>query len=393
MDSVRAGWDFDEALDRRGTDCVKWDVCAAGELPMWVADMDFACPPAVRKAVEDRAAQGVFGYALIPDAWYDAYIGWWKDRHDFAMEREWLAFSTGVVPIISSVVRKLTSPAEGVLLQTPVYNVFYNCILNNGRRVVESPLTYRDGRYEVDFADLEEKLSDPQTTLMILCNPANPVGAIWDADTLRRIGELCWEHHVTVVSDEIHCDLTDPGCSYVPFASVSQHCRDNSVTCLAPTKTFNIAGIQTAAVCVPEPHLRARVVRALNTDEVAEANVFAPVAAIAAFTECGPWLDDLREYIAQNKRLVRERLNDEALGISVVASEATYLLWLDCAGMCDDTDRFAAFLREHSGLVLSKGSQYGPQGRTFLRMNVACPRSLVEDGLNRFVRAAREYVR
>lgn len=218
------------------------------------------------------------------------------------------------------------------------------------------------------------------------------MGAIWDADTLRRIGELCWEHHVTVVSDEIHCDLTDPGCSYVPFASVSQHCRDNSVTCLAPTKTFNIAGIQTAAACVPEPHLRARVVRALNTDEVAEANVFAPVAAIAAFTECGPWLDELREYIAQNKHLVRERLNDEALGISVVASEATYLLWLDCAGMCDDADRFVAFLREHGGLVLSKGSQYGPQGRTFLRMNVACPRSLVEDGLNRLVRAAREYV-
>lgn len=385
-------WDFDAAVDRRGTQSVKWDECAAGELPMWVADMDFPTAPAVREAVERRASQGVFGYALVPDEWYDAYIGWWQERHGFKMKRGWLAFSTGVVPIISSVVRKLTTPAEKVLIQTPVYNIFYNSILNAGRRVLESPLRYRDGVYEVDFLDLEEKLADPQTTLMILCNPANPVGKIWDRETLERIGELCWEHRVTVVSDEIHCDLTDPGCSYVPFASVSDHCRDNSVTCMAPTKAFNIAGLQTAAVCVPEPHLRARVVRAINSDEVAEPNVFAAVAAVAAFTAGAPWLDDLRAYLAQNKQLVRESLGDGAFGITVVPSQATYLLWLDCTGPCGaDADGFCEFLRKETGLVLSAGSQYGEAGRAFLRMNVACPRVRVKDGVERLRRGALAY--
>ncbi len=385
-------WDFDTPIDRRETQSVKWDECAAGELPMWVADMDFATAPVVREAVERRASQGVFGYALVPDEWYDAYIGWWDGRHGFKMEREWLAFATGVVPIISSVVRKLTTPAEQVLIQTPVYNIFYNSILNAGRRVLESPLRYRDGEYDVDFAELEAKLADPQTTLMILCNPANPVGKLWKRETLERVGELCWKHHVVVVSDEIHCDLTDPGCRYVPFASVSEHCRNNSMTCIAPTKAFNIAGLQTAAVCVPEPHLRARVVRAINSDEVAEPNVFATVAAVAAFTGGAPWLDDLRGYLARNKETVRAALAEGDLGIRVVPSQATYLLWLDCTGLCGDSaDEFCEFLRRETGLVLSAGSQYGAAGRAFLRMNVACPRIRLDDGIERLCRGAVAY--
>ncbi len=387
-----AAWDFDLAVDRRGTESVKWDECAPGELPMWVADMDFPTAPAVREAVERRAVQGVFGYTLVPDEWYEAYIGWWEGRHGLKMEREWLAFATGVVPIISSVVRKLTTPAEQVLIQTPVYNIFYNSILNAGRRVLESPLTYREGAYSVDFDDLEAKLADPQTTMMILCNPANPVGKIWDRETLERIGELCWKHHVVVLSDEIHCDLTDPGTSYVPFASVSERCRENSVTCIAPTKAFNIAGLQTAAVCVPEPHLRARVVRAINSDEVAEPNVFATVAAIAALTEGGPWLDALRVYLAENKGLVRDALADGSLGMRVVPSEATYLLWIDCGGLCgSDAGAFCEFLREETGLVLSAGAQYGAAGRAFLRMNVACPRARLEDGIERLRRGAQAF--
>ena len=273
-------YDFDQVVDRRGTHAAKWDV-AGHELPMWIADMDFLTAPEIIAAVRDRASHGIYGYTDVPEAWYDAILGWWRDRHGFHMERDWLIFSTGVVPTISSVVRKLTTPGENILTMTPVYNIFFHSIENNGRRVLECPLPYRDGTYGLDWADLEGKLADPQTTMLILCNPHNPVGTIWDRETLARVGELCWKHHVMVLSDEIHCDLTDPGCDYLPFASVSEHCRQNSITCIAPTKAFNLAGLQTSAVVVPDGVLRHKVWRALITDEVAEPNCFAAEAAIA----------------------------------------------------------------------------------------------------------------
>ena len=375
-------YDFDTAVDRRGTGSLKWDV-AENELPMWVADMDFQTAPAVREALERRARHGVFGYAIVPDAWYEAYMGWWKDRHGLKLEKDWLIFCTGVVPAISSMVRKLTTPAEKVLIQTPVYNIFFNSILNNGRQVLESPLVYENGGYRIDFGDLERKLSDPQTTLMILCNPHNPVGKIWDRDTLERIGELCFRHHVRVISDEIHCDLTAPGCAYVPFASVSEHCRQISVTCIAPTKAFNLAGLQTAAVAVPDPVLRHKVWRGLNTDEVAEPNAFAVDAAVAAFTRGADWLDALREYIFENKRLTEEFVKKEIPGVTAVPSQATYLSWLDCTALSAPAEELASFLREKTGLYLSSGEQYGGQGKWFLRLNLACPRTVAQDGLRR----------
>ena len=353
------------------------------ELPMWVADMDFQTAPAIRAALERRVAHGVFGYSIVPNEWADAYISWWRERHQFQMERDWLIFCTGVVPAISSVVRKLTTPGEKVLIQTPVYNIFFNSIVNNGRNVLESPLVYENGEYSIDFEQLEQDLADPQTSLMILCNPHNPVGKIWDKDTLARIGELCWKHHVVVLSDEIHCDLTDPGREYVPFASVSEHCRGNSVTCVAPTKCFNIAGLQTAAVSVPDPFLRHKVWRGLNTDEVAEGNVFAVDAAVAAFTKGGPWLDELREYIYTNKQVVKNFLERELPLIHLVPSDATYLLWLDCGQITDNAGPLADSIREKTGLYLSEGGQYGKTGERFLRMNIACPRSRLLDGLER----------
>lgn len=381
---------FDRVTDRRGTDSLKWNV-ADGELPMWVADMDFPTAPAVRRAIERRAAHGVFGYTEVPQAWYRAYADWWEKRHRLTVEPDWLIFCTGVVPAISSLVRKLTTPAEKVLLQTPVYNIFFNSVLNNGRQVLESPLLYDGIGYRMDFADLEEKLADPQTTLMILCNPHNPIGRIWSREELARVGELCARYHVMVISDEIHGDLTDPGCDYVPFASVSPLCRDNSVTCVAPTKTFNIAGLQTAAVMVPEPFLRHRVWRGLNTDEVAEPNAFAVEAAIAAFTEGAPWLDELRAYVSENKETARRFAAEKLPQIRIVPSQATYLLWLDCTALTDDTAELAAFLRQKTGLYLSAGGQYGRGGRGFLRMNIACPRSVLTDGLHRLAAGTAAY--
>lgn len=375
-------YDFDTVIDRRHTDSLKWDV-RDNELPMWVADMDYKTAPAITEAIIKRAQHGVYGYSVVPDEWGQAYRQWWSRRHHWDIDTEWLVFTTGVIPAISSVVRKLTTPNENVLIQTPVYNIFFNSIVNNGRRPLESPLVYKDGEYSIDWKDLESRLSDPQTTLMILCNPQNPSGKIWDADTLRRIGELCKKYYVTVISDEIHCDITDPGKEYTPFASVSDTCRDISITCIAPTKTFNMAGIQTAAVVVPEKNLRHKVWRALNTDEVAEPNTFAISAAIAAYSEGEEWLDELRQYISHNKNIVYDYVEKNIPQINVVKSDATYLLWLDCSAITTDSRRLAAGIRRKTGLYLSAGSVYGKGGEQFLRLNIACAKSVLMDGLER----------
>lgn len=413
-----SGYDFDKIVDRRGTGSYKWDV-AEGELPMWVADMDFETAPCVKKALEERVSHGVFGYNVVPSEWYEAYQGWWESRHHFRLEKDWLIFCTGVVPAISSIVRKMTTVGENVAVLTPVYNIFFNSIVNNGRNAVQCPLRYRpkmtedakaravsgmddaeikassrmetSSDYEIDFVALEKVLSNPQTTMLIFCNPHNPVGRIWNQEELSRVGELCKRHHVLVVSDEIHCDLTDPGKSYVPFASASEVCRDNSITCIAPTKAFNIAGMQTAAVVVPDPVLRHKVWRGLNTDEVAEPNSFAEPVTVAAFTEGGPWLDALRQYLYENKLLVREFVAEHLPRVHVVPSEATYLLWLDCRDYAEDSVELAAFLRRETGLYVSDGAEYGEAGKPFLRLNVACPRQRVEDGLARLKRGLDQY--
>lgn len=379
-------FDFDTPVNRRGTGSLKWNV-GERELPMWVADMDFPTCPAVLEALEARVAHGVFGYTEAGIEWRAAVCGWWERRHGFRMRPEWLIFSTGVVPILSSVVRKLTTPNENVLILTPVYNIFFNCIVNNGRHPLEVPLCREDGEYRVDFDALEAGLSDPQTTMMILCNPHNPIGKIWNRETLAKIGELCRQYHVVVVSDEIHCDLTDPGHDYIPFASVSEDCRMNSISCFAPTKTFNLAGIQTAGVSVPNPFLRHRVWRGLNTDEVAEPNVFAVPAAVAAYTCGDEWLDSLREYLYANKQTVREFAEKKLPMLRVTPSDATYLLWLDCGAITDDSGRLASAIRKKTGLYLSAGAQYGHGGETFLRMNIACPRVTLADGLERLEQA------
>ena len=375
-------YNFDKITDRCGTNSLKWNV-PDGELPMWVADMDFQTAPEIREAMTKRAQHGIFGYTVVPEEWYDAYTGWWDRRHHFKMDKEWLIFTTGIVPAIASAVRKLTTVGDNVLVQTPVYNMFFNSIVNNGRNVVEAPLKYDGEEYCIDFEELEQKLADPQTTMMILCNPHNPVGKIWDRENLVKIGELCFRHHVTVLSDEIHCDLTEPGCGYIPFASVSDTCRSISLTFIAPTKTFNLAGIQTAAVVVQDEVLRHKMRWALHTDGVSEPNVFAVDAAVAAFTKGEAWLDALREYIAANKRLVRDFLQGNLPEIKPVYSEATYLIWLDCGSLPGNGSGISRFLREKAGLYLLGGGQYGLGGENFLRMNVACPRSLLEDGMNR----------
>jgi cystathionine beta-lyase len=380
---------FDEVIDRSNTQSYKWNV-KENELPMWVADMDFRTAPAIREAMQKRLDHGIFGYSLTPDAWYEAYTGWWKRRYQFDMKKEWLLFCNGVIPAISSVVRKLTCPAEKVVVMSPVYNMFYHSIYNNGRNILECPLDYENGAYSINFEALEKACADPQSTLLILCNPHNPAGILWDRETLARIGAICEQNHVTVLSDEIHCDLTIPGKSYIPFASVSDTCADISVTCIAPTKTFNIAGLQSAAVCVPNPTLRHKVRRALNTDEVAEGNAFSCDAAIAAYEHGEAWLDELRQYLADNRSFAEDYINGQIPGLYAVHGDATYLLWIDCSSIGISSDRLAVLIREKTGLFLSEGAVYRGNGAQFLRMNLACPRSRVEDGVKRLKQAVEQ---
>ena len=383
-------YNFDKLTVRNNTGSLKWDI-EEHELPMWVADMDFETAVEIQEAIRKRAVHGIYGYSIVTEDWYQAYISWWKRRHAFSMDREWLIFCTGVVPAISSIIRKLTTIGENILVQPPVYNVFFNSILNNGRNIVENRLIYDEAGYHIEFDDLEEKLSNPQTTMMILCNPHNPIGKIWDKNTLAQIGELCYKHHVIVLSDEIHCDLTDPMAEYIPFASISDICRENSITCLAPTKAFNLAGIQTAAVMVSDKTLRHKVWRGFHTDEIAEPNAFAIPAAVAAFTKGEEWLDELREYLFQNKKFTREYLERNLPQLKMVSSEATYLLWLDCGKIIEFITDPAEFVRQSSGLFLSTGKIYGENGSNFLRMNIACPRARLEDGLERLRKCLEVY--
>lgn len=375
--------DFNAITDRRGSGSEKWNV-RDNELPMWVADMDFPAAPCIRRAIEKRAAHGVFGYSSIPEAWYDAYRNWWGTHHGLNMDRKDLLFVTGVIPALSSAIREFTSPGDKIIIQTPVYNHFFTSINSNGRQVLGNPLIYRDGKYEMDFEDLENKLSDPQAAMLVLCNPQNPVGKIWSREELARIGELCKKYHVPVFSDEIHCDLTAPGKGYVPFASVNETCRMNSITALAPTKAFNIAGMHSAAVFVPEEGLRRRMDRAMRRDEVADPGAFAMDAAIAAFSDEGwEWLVSLRDYIEENKNTAYAFIGKELPEIYAVPQDATYLMWLDISRCSEDSGEFQRFLRKNTGLYVNPGTIYGEDGKHFLRLNVACPRALLDDGLDR----------
>lgn len=384
-------YDFSKLTNRKETNSLKWDV-ETNELPMWVADMDFETAPEIVEALQKRLDHKIFGYNIVPDEYFESIQNWWSSRHKFKIENEWMMFCIGVVPAISSIVRKMTTVGENVLIQAPVYNIFYNSILNNGRHVLSSDLIYDGNEYSIDFKDLEEKLSMPQTTMMILCNPHNPIGKIWTREVLKRIGDLCAKHNVLVVSDEIHCDIVAPNREYIPFASVSQTNLMNSITCIAPTKTFNLAGLQTACIVVPNHVLRHKVNRGINTDEVAEPNSFAITATIAAFTKGENWLNELREYIENNKQTTINFIKEELPELHVIPSEATYLLWIDCSRVCDNSVELVQAVRNTTGLYLSDGLEYGENGKCFVRINVACPLERLNDGLERLKKGIENFL-
>ena len=376
-------YDFNKLANRRNTDSYKWDV-KDNELPMWVADMDFLVFPDIVDALKKRVDIKAYGYSKIPEKYFESIKWWWKEYHNTEIEREWMIYCSGVVPAISSIVRRITNVGDNVIVQSPVYNIFYNSIVNNQRVVLENRLINNNNTYSIDFDDLEQKMSLEKTTLMILCNPQNPIGHIWSSEELYRISTLAIKYNVRVISDEIHCDITNPGEDYNSFIKSSKENKDVSITCVSASKVFNVAGLQAACVIIPDEKLRQNIDRGFNNDEIAEPNFFSMDACIAAFTPRGrEWVNGLNEYIYNNKVYFVEQLAKTSPKLNPILGNATYLMWIDVSNYNMKSGLFASRLRESTGLYVSSGEIYGGEGDKFIRINLATSLDNVKDACSR----------
>ncbi|WP_225046568.1 MalY/PatB family protein [Lacticaseibacillus kribbianus] len=385
-------YDFSSTIDRRHTDSIKWSG-DPDELPMWIADMDFTVAPEIVAAMQAKVAQGVFGYEEPHQDYFQAVADWYASEHHATVDPAWMLFATGVIPALSATLRRVTNVGDNVVVQAPVYNMFYNSIENSGRHTLSSDLTYDAAAhtYAIDFQDLEAKLARPLTTAMVLCNPHNPVGRIWTAAELTRIATLCRDNDVVLIADEIHGDLRLGATDYTPTFTLGADLRQNLVTLVSPSKTFNVAALHAATVIVPDAHLRAVVARGLGTDEVNEPNLLAIPGTIAAYTHGHAWLTALRQQLAANVAKVSERLAASGLPVALVAPQATYLLWLDVSAVSHDATALAAFLLQDTGLRVSAGTDYRGNGHDFLRLNIACPAAMLDDGLARLTRGLTDF--
>lgn len=378
-------YDFDKVISRRNTNSCKWDTPANEDvLPMWIADMDFQTAPAIMEALHRRVEHGIFGYTHVPDSYYEAVTGWFARRHNWHIDRNWIVYLPSVVPALSATILALAKPGDNMLIQGPVYNHFYSAIRNNDCKALSSPLVYANNTYTIDYEDLERKAADPRTTLMILCNPHNPAGRVWTREELTRIGEICIRHNVTVVADEIHCELVMPGHTYTPFASISEEFLQHSVTCVSPSKAFNIAGLQIANIVCANPELREKVIRAINIHENCDVNSFGIEAAQAAYNEGGEWLEQLLAYIHGNYEYMKDYCREHLPEFPLAELEGTYLVWMDCSTLGKTSVDLENELLEKANLWLNAGTMYGPEGEGFLRWNIACPRETLTAGLRRF---------
>ena len=383
-------YDFDEIIPRRGTNSYKWDSAGdADVLPMWVADMDFRTAPPVVEALRKRVEHGIFGYVRVPDAYYAAVTNWFARRHDWQIEKEWIIYTTGVVPALSAVIKALTVPEDKVMVQTPVYNCFFSSIRNNGCGMITNPLIYRNGTYQIDFADLEQKAADPSVKVLLLCNPHNPAGRVWTKQELTRIGDICIRNNVWVVADEIHCELVFPGHTYIPFASISQEFLMHSVTCTSPSKAFNLAGLQIANIISADTDIRTKIDKAINVNEVCDVNPFGVEALMAAYNDSEEWLEELKQYLFDNYNYLRAYFSEYLPEFPVSMLEGTYLVWVDCSVLNQSSDEIVKTLLEKEKLWVNEGSLYGEIGEGFIRINIACPRQQLIEGLNRLRRALK----
>ncbi|WP_447642713.1 MULTISPECIES: MalY/PatB family protein [Chitinophagaceae] len=377
-------YDFDKAITRRNSSSQKWDLATdADVLPMWVADMDFQTAQPILDALERKVKHGIFGYAKVPSAYYESVINWMERRHDFSVQREWILPTTGVIPALTAIIRALLQPEEKVIVQTPVYNGFFPAIHNNDCSVYCSDLIYQNGSYTIDFDDLENKLQEPEVKLLLLCNPHNPAGRVWTRDELTKVGELCLRYGKLMISDEIHCDLVYDGYRHVPFASISDAFLQNSITCTSPSKSFNLAGLQVANIFVADKDIRTKIYRALHQNTVADISPFAIEGLIAAYNESEDWLQQLLAYLHDNYQYTKDFFAQQLPQFPVLQLEATYLVWIDCSVLQKTSKEIGKILYHEGKVWINEGTMYGEAGNGFIRLNIACPRSILEEGLNR----------
>lgn len=384
-------YDFDQLIERKNTSSLKWDFNEQffGDkdvLPLWLADMDFLAPEPVVEALKERAAHGIYGYANGMNSYYDAVINWMKRRHQWDIQKDWIIYSPGIVPALNWLVRALAKPGDQVVVQTPVYHPFFAAIKGNGCEIANNALKYENGRYVMDYEDLELKFS-AGAKLLILCSPHNPVGRVWTREELERVGELCLKYDVTVISDEIHADVVYAGHKHIPLAAISEELAQKTITCTAPSKTFNLAGLQTANIISANPALRQAFKRELDNNGVHGINPFGISALEAAYNHGDEWLDELLVYLEGNAKFVIEFMETRMPKVRTLEPEGTYLMWLDFKALGREPKALQDFLVQKAQVGLNAGFPFGLGGEGFERLNIGCPRSILAEGLARIERA------
>ncbi|MDR1556604.1 MAG: PatB family C-S lyase [Tannerellaceae bacterium] len=386
-------YNFDEIIDRHNTNCLKTDRLNerfgnANLIPLWVADMDFRTPDFIVDAIKERCKHEIFGYTFAPDAYYKSILKWLHYKHNWEAKREWLSYIPGIVKGIAFALDCFTRPGDKVIIQPPVYHPFRLVPEMQGRRVVDNPLKQVDGQYQMDFDHLESVI-DGQCKLLILCSPHNPGGIVWEKETLVRLAEICARHQVLVVSDEIHAEMVYPSYTHHPFPTVSDTAASCSLTFMAPSKTFNIAGIVTSYVLIPEPSVRHKFVSFLKARELDEGTIFAYEATTAAYTHGAQWLQEMCRYVMDNVRFVTDYLEKEIPAIKAYRPQASFLIWLDCRKLGLKQKELVSLFKEKAGLALNDGTMFGPGGEGYMRMNVGCPRAILKQALEQLRAACR----
>ena len=373
-------YNFDELIERRGTGCVKWDESLNDVIPLWVADMDFAVAPAILEAIRQRAKHPVFGYTFVQDDYYESVISWFKRRHGWTIQREWMLYTTGVVPAMSCAIKALTMPGEKVLILSPDYNCFFSSIRNNGCEVLENKLVRKNYSFEIDWNDFEIKCADEKTTVFLLCNPHNPTGRVWTKEELEQMRDICHQHHVRIISDEIHCELIMPGYHFCPMGIIDSE----AIILNSPSKSFNIAGLQISNIICQDAEIRRRIDRAININEVCDVNPFAPIAVKAAYNESEEWIDELNQYLCQNYQILNLFFSKELPQCKVCKLEGTYLVWIDVSALGEPVEQLCERLLNKGKVWVNPGTMYGTEsGMGYIRINIACPRNRLIEGLKR----------
>ncbi|QOX63418.1 pyridoxal phosphate-dependent aminotransferase [Anoxybacterium hadale] len=387
-------YDFDEIIERKGTNCIKYDfACERGKpeglLPLWVADMDFRTPPEVVEALAKASQHGIFGYSEVKLPYFEAVHNWLTEHIGWETEEGWLVKTPGVVFAISTAIRALTETGDSILIQRPVYYPFTHVILDNDRKLVNNPLVYENGRYEIDFEDFESKIKENDVKLFVLCNPHNPVGRVWTKEELIRMGEICVRHQVTVVSDEIHADFIYPGHQHLVFSSLKPEFADLTITCTAPSKTFNLAGLQVSNIFISNKGLRREFRKEIGRTGYGQLNTMGLIACQAAYEKGALWLQELKEYLIGNLSFIREFLNRELPEVVLVEPEGTYLVWLDFQKLGLTEKELEHLIVDKAKLWLDEGTMFGPEGDGFQRFNIACPRATLEAAFHQLKNAIR----